>query len=161
MGNLLVNAVNLVKRAKYGQQIGQVSKSGLACYGKSNKAGKLYTTVNAKTGEIVKTKQFANIQKRYHDTFTYDAKGDLIASTTVARQPNGFGLASHNSKAYEQRVISEKYNSFGQTVDHRDVTFTPNSTKPKAFIHSNINGKEYGTYLNTVTGEKRTYQCIG
>lgn len=164
MGNLLVKAavkaVNLVNTARYGKQVGRVSKSGLSCYAKTNKTGKLYTTVNSRTGEVVRTKQFANVQDNYYNTYTYDAKGDLIASSDFSRSRIGYGLASKNSKAYVQRVISKKYNSFGQMVDSRDVTFKPDTQKPQAFIFSRINGETYGTNLNTVTGEKRTYQCV-
>lgn len=162
MGSFLVKAINFVKTAKYGKQIGQVSKSGLVCYGKAEKGGgKVYTTLNAKTGEVVRTKRFANIGKNYHDTYTYDAKGDLIGSTNFYKQKIGYGMSSDNSKAFRTRVISTKYNRFGQTIERRDVSLKPDITEPKAFIHSRINNEEYGTYLNTLTGEKRTYQCMG
>lgn len=162
IGNVLSKTVSTIAtRARYGKQIGKASKSGLVCYEKTNKTGRLYTTVNSKTGEVVRTKQFANEQDNYFNAFIYDAKGDLIRSTTYLQSPNGFGLASRNSQAFNTRVVSKRYNALGQTIDSRDINFKINSERPRAFVHSYINNSEYGTYVNTLTGEKRTFQCIG
>ena len=100
------------------------------------------------------------MQPDYYSTITYDAKGDVIATSSVHKTRNGFGHASHNSKAFNIRTFSERYNSLGQTIDKRSATFTAQTEKPRAFIHSHINGHEYGTYVNTQTGAKRTYECI-
>lgn len=158
--SILSGVKAIITRAKYGKQIGRVSQSGLACYGKKNAAGKLYTTVNNKTGEVVRTKQFADMQPNYYSTLTRDAKGDVIATSTVYKSQNGYGPASHNSKAFNIRTSSERYNSLGQTIDRRSADFKAETQYPGAFVHSHVNGHEYGTYVNTQTGAKRTYECV-
>lgn len=162
MGNLLGGikqfAVPMIKG--YGKQLGQTSKSGLNCYVKRVKNGTKYTMVDPKTSQIVRTKYIYGDKKSHLDISTYDNKFNLLSNATISHQPAGYGLGSHNQFARKTRIIHQDYNKFGQVINSRDTTITPNANKPKAEIFINNNGNLSKTYLNTLDNTKRTINCV-
>lgn len=142
----------LVRALKYGKQIGNVSKSGLACYAKSGRKGEtIYTTVNALNGDFVRTKRINQRDPDYRTAFAWDNKGNLTASYETVKTPISCDVASNNQFAFKVRNISRRYNKFGQETNHRDVTLTPSTKELGVNINYYVNENATTRYLFTDT----------
>lgn len=148
------SGLKLVQSFKYGKQVGNISKSGLACYAKTGKGGlTTYTTVDKLSGDVVRTKKIWRQNDEYTRACVWDGKGNVTAHYETLRQPVGYGMGSHNQFACETRNISERYNKFGQVTDKRDITFRPGTNELGANITYDINGNATTRYLFTDTNE--------
>lgn len=144
-----------------GKQVGKVSKSGLVVFEKTGKGGRVYTTVEKGSGKIVKTKKVNYTSDKNKEIFTYDGKNNLTSHTEILKEPNSFGLASHNQFADKTRIIKEEYNRFGQTMHSSDTELTPLLDKPKLKMFQNKDGQCSMSWFNTNDfSQRHTIQCI-
>lgn len=147
-----------------GKQIGKTSKSGLQTFVKTNKNGqKFFTTVDAKTKDVVRTKRFTSNQgARSTETRidTFDKSGDLVSSSVKFERGIGFGPSSRNKFS---KIISryfEKFNRFGQTIGYSRTTVTPEFNIPRLLVDKNVNGHISRTYVNTISFPTKTIRTI-
>ena len=151
-------------QSNYGQQIGKISKSGLMCFKKAKGNKVTYTTLDALTEDVVRTKQVITQSKdklsTLKDFYTYDAKGNLLEHATMHRSQQGFGLANNN--AFSAKIVNfrEEFNKFGQPISYNYTEITPSLNAPKATIAKNNNGNLSQTYLNTKNNTMWTITCI-
>lgn len=150
-----LNGLKLVQSLKFGKQLGNVSKNGLACYAKSGRKGTTtYTTVNALNGDIVRAKRIIKQGNTHSIATVWDNKGNVTAFYETIKTPlANFGHASHNQFAFETRNMSQRYNKFGQVTDSRDVTFKPSTRELGVNINYHVNEKATTRYLFTDTNK--------
>lgn len=144
----------------YGRQIGKTSPSGLNCYAKKVKGGKQYTTIDSKTGQLVRKKLIYGDNKSYLNINTFDNKSNLLHQATICYQPITIGVGANNQFAKQTRVIHEDYNKFGQLINSHDATFTPRPSSTKVDVLINYNGKISKTYIDTLKKTKHTITCV-
>lgn len=149
IGKLIAKAasslMNAGQKVQYGKQIGTMSKSGLLCFEKTGKHGEsIYTTVNAATQKVVKTKT-VRTQKGFMEGFTKDADGNVISRFSQSREAVGYGMESFNVHAAKVRNIYSRYNKMGQTTYTHDITYQPTKHAGSLEVQSCING-EYANY---------------
>lgn len=157
----IISAVKSVYRTlKYGKQIGKTAQNGVACYAKTSKGKTVYTHFNTKTKAVVGKKVKFRDSSDLTRTITYDARGNVIASSEQVRTPLNFSLAGHNQYAYEVRNMRNEYNLFGQTTHSSDITLTPLTNMPRAKVLRNVDGQMSLTYLNTLDKNQFTIKCV-
>lgn len=147
-----------------GSQIGKTSKSGLQTFVKTNKNGqKFFTTVDAKTKDVVRTKRFTSTQGARSTATqidTFDKSGNLVSSSARCERGIGFGPSSENKFS---KIISrhfEKFNRFGQTIGCNGTTVTPKLNAPRLIVDKNVNGHISRTYVNTIPSPTKTIRTI-
>ena len=149
---------------KYGKQIGKTSVSGLQTFVKTNKNDqKIYTTVDAKTKDVVRTKRFSYSEGEHSTSAridTFDKTGDLISRTERYERYYVLGVAVKNKFAKKINRYFKTFNKFGQVLDRRASTFTQAPSKPRAFLDKNINGHISKTYIDTTTFPTKTIRTI-
>ncbi len=150
-----------------GSQIGKTSKSGLQTFVKTNKNGqKFFTTVNAKTKDVVRTKRFTPSQSARSTVTridTFDKSGNLVSSSDRYERGIGFGPSSANKFSKIIRRHFEKFNRFGQTIGCSRTTVTPKLDFPRLIVDKDVNGRISRTYVNTIpfpTKTIRTIDCV-
>ncbi len=150
-----------------GSQIGKTSKSGLQTFVKTNKNGqKFFTTVNAKTKDVVRTKRFTPSQSARSTVTridTFDKSGNLVSSSDRYERGIGFGPSSANKFSKIIRRHFEKFNRFGQTIGCSRTTVTPKLDFPRLIVDKDVNGRISRTYVNTIpfpTKTVRTIDCV-
>ena len=147
-----------------GKQIGKTSKSGLQTFAKTNKNGqKIYTTVDAKTKEVVRTKRFTSTQGARSVATrvdTFDKKGNLVSSSARSERGIGFGPSSRNKFAKIVIRHLERFNKFGQIIGYRRTTVTPKLNSSRLTVDKHVNGHISRTYVNTIPSPTKTIRTI-
>lgn len=153
--------------SEYGKQIGKTSISGLQTFVKTNKNGqKFFTTVDAKTKDVVRTKRFTPSQSARSTVTridTFDKSGNLVSSSDRYERGIGFGPSSENKFSKIINRHFEKFNKFGQIIGYNGTTVTPKLNAPRLIVDKNVNGHISRTYVNTIpfpTKTVRTIDCV-
>ena len=150
--------------SEFGKQIGKTSKSGLQTFVKTNKNGqKFFTTVDAKTKDVVRTKRFTSTQgPRSIATRidTFDKNGNLVSSSARSERGIGFGPSSKNKFAKVVTRLFERFNKFGQTIGYCGTTVTPKLNAPRLIVDKHVNGHISRTYVNTIPSPTKTIRTI-
>lgn len=110
---------------QYGSQVGKMSKNGLVCHGKKIKGGMQYTTLNASTDEVVRTKSIFT-EQGFKQGCTVE-NGNTVSTFSISEKP--YYYHTHNKFAKEARIIREDFNNYGQVTHKSDVSWHP-ASKP-------------------------------
>lgn len=162
----LKSVVDRFGTRRFGQQVGKTSISGVQTFVKKGEKGKqIYTTIDAATKGVVRTKEIitspkgSNLQNQTIKTF--DKNGDLVSSSRVLEHGT---LTIPNKFAKKIQRFHNEYNKFGQVVKSDYTLISPSVQKPRVSITKNINGNISKTYVDSTmpqTSIIRKIDCVG